>query len=133
MSTSRRLAVVLLALTAFVMAPLAAMADEARPADTRDGDTTTTTTLEHDTTSRDRRTDEVITDEPVVTDGATRVDHPARDRVVDRCRPNIVDNRGACPHDEVRHDVDIRHLIWRLINAHEWTKLLRLLHRLGWF
>lgn len=54
------------------------------------------------------------------------------DRLTDRCHPRIVDNVRRCLHDHWPHDLDIRHLIWRLIKAHEWEKLIRLLHWLGW-
>ena len=70
----------------------------------------------------------------------------ARDRVTDRptdrCRPADFDRRVCCPdrpvddrpercRDDVRpHDVNLRQLIWRLIEAHEWEKLFQLLHRL---
>lgn len=54
------------------------------------------------------------------------------DRITDRCHPRIVDNFRRCLHDDRPHDLNIRHLIWRLIKAHEWEKLVRLLHWLGW-
>lgn len=54
------------------------------------------------------------------------------DRVTDRCHPRIVDNVRRCLSDDRLHDFEIRHLIWRLIKAHEWEKLIRLLHWLGW-
>ena len=66
----------------------------------------------------DRRTDRVIDREV--------------DRPIDRCHPRIADNLRRCLHDEWPHDINVRHLIWRLINAHEWEKLVRLLHWLGW-
>lgn len=65
------------------------------------------------------------------------------DRPTDRCRPADFDRRVCCPDqpvddlpercrdDERPHDVNLRKLIWRLIEAHEWEKLFRLLHRLG--
>lgn len=64
------------------------------------------------------------------------VDDPRRclDRAPepDRCHPRLVDNPRRCIDHGPPHDIDIRHLIWRLINAHEWEKLVRLLHHLGW-
>lgn len=61
----------------------------------------------------------------------TRIDREV-DRPIDRCHPRIVDNFRRCLNDRWPHDLDIRHLIWRLIKAHEWEKLIRLLHWLGW-
>lgn len=56
------------------------------------------------------------------------------DRVpeADRCHPRLIDNPRRCIDHEPPHDIDIRHLIWRLIKAQEWEKLVRLLHHLGW-
>ena len=53
-----------------------------------------------------------------------------RDRETDRyrCVDFVTDRR--CIDDRHPH-VNIRHLIQRLINAGEWEKLFRLLHRLG--
>ena len=51
------------------------------------------------------------------------------DEVRHRCL--LTDNPRRCLHDRA-HDFDIRHLIWRLIKAHDWEKLLRLFHWLGW-
>jgi hypothetical protein len=61
------------------------------------------------------------------------VDRPS-DRVTDRstdryrCVDFVTDR--SCVDDRHPH-VNIRHLIQRLINAGEWEKLFRLLHRLG--
>jgi len=54
------------------------------------------------------------------------------DRPIDRCHPRLVDNPRRCLDHERPHDINIRQLIWRLIKAHEWEKLVRLLHWLGW-
>ena len=102
----------------------------------------------------DRATDEVI-DLPtdVVTDRPTDVvtDRPT-DTPNDRCRQKLVDRRCVsdrptdrpvdrcllttdhprpCIDDHRPHDLNYRKLIWRLIHAHEWEKLVRLLHALG--
>ncbi|MCI0426250.1 MAG: hypothetical protein L0Z49_00610 [Actinobacteria bacterium] len=52
------------------------------------------------------------------------------DRPVDRCRL-LADLDRRCLDDRHPH-VNVRALIWRLIQAHEWEKLIRLLHWLGW-
>ena len=57
-----------------------------------------------------------------------QVDRPV-DREVDRRCVDFVTDR-SCVDDRHPH-VNIRHLIQRLINAGEWEKLFRLLHRLG--
>ena len=49
----------------------------------------------------------------------------------DRCVVDAVNDR-RCVDDHRPHDINIRKLIWRLIHAHEWEKLVRLLHWLGW-
>ena len=102
----------------------------------------------------DRPTDEVI-DRPtdVVTDRPTDVvtDRPT-DTPNDRCRQKLVDRRCVsdrptdrpvdrclltadhprpCIDDHRPDDLNYRKLIWRLIHAHEWEKLVRLLHALG--
>ena len=75
------------------------------------------------------------------TDGPSdRVSPPARpvdrevdqvtDRDVDRYRCVDVVTDRHCVDDRHPH-VNVRHLIQRLINAGEWEKLFRLLHRLG--
>ena len=94
----------------------------------------------------DRATDEVI-DLPtdVVTDRPTDTpndrcrqklvdrrcvsDRPT-DRPVDRC-PLTTDHPRPCIDDHRPNDLNYRKLIWRLIHAHEWEKLVRLLHALG--
>ncbi len=92
-----------------------------------------------DDRSRDRAMDvRPVTDLPTdrridrevdrVTD--RRIDREV-DRVTDRCHPRVTDNR-RCLDDHRPHDFNLRHLIWRLIKAHEWEKLIRLLHWLGW-
>ena len=69
------------------------------------------------------------------------------DRGVDRCIQKRVDTRCVTDHevdkchhfadndrrciDHRPHDLNLRKLIWRLIHAHEWEKLFRLLLRLG--
>ena len=102
----------------------------------------------------DRPTDELI-DLPtdVVTDRPTDVvtDRPT-DTPNDRCRQKLVDRRCVsdrstdrpvdrclltadhprpCIDDHRPDDLNYRKLIWRLIHAHEWEKLVRLLHALG--
>jgi hypothetical protein len=58
------------------------------------------------------------------------VDDLPDDRPIHRCL-RLADNPRRCLID---HDTDlnIRHLIWRLIQAHEWKLLVRLFHALGW-
>lgn len=58
------------------------------------------------------------------------VDRPADHRPLDRCIA-VADNPRRCVDDRPDHDINVRHLIWRLIKAQEWEKLFRLLHRLG--
>ena len=68
----------------------------------------------------------------IATDRATgRVTDRVTDIVTDRyrCRDAVTDRR--CLDDRHPHDVNLRALIHRLINAGEWEKLFRLLHRLG--
>lgn len=79
----------------------------------------------------DRPTDSAM----VVRPASDTVNQPVEtDRVVDRqtdrhrCVDFVTDRR--CIDDRHPH-VNIRHLIQRLINAGEWEKLFRLLHRLG--
>ena len=59
------------------------------------------------------------------------VDDKPKDRPIDRCRL-VAENDRRCVTDHPPHDINIRKLIWRLIHAHEWEKLIRLLHWLGW-
>lgn len=53
------------------------------------------------------------------------------DRATDRCA-QIAEDPRRCVDHQLPHDLNIRKLIWRLIQAHEWEKLVRLLHWLGW-
>lgn len=69
---------------------------------------------------------------PAVDRPSDRIIEREVDRPIDRCHPRIVDNLRRCLDDERPHDINVRHLIWRLIKAHEWEKLLRLLQWLGW-
>ena len=75
----------------------------------------------------DRTTDVAVTDTvPVDT-----VSDAATDRPTDRCHQTDIPN-DRCPTIDRPHDgVSYRALIIRLIKAHEWQKLLRLLHFLG--
>lgn len=59
-----------------------------------------------------------------------RLDRPSDHRPIDRCL-DAADNPRRCIDHEPTQDSNVRHLIWRLINAHEWEKLVRLLIRLG--
>lgn len=88
------------------------------------------------------RTDREVTDRPRVrpTDGcALSTSDNARpcvvdrttDRITDRCA-QIAENPRRCVDHQLPRDLNIRKLIWRLIQAHEWEKLVRLLHWLGW-
>jgi len=65
-----------------------------------------------------------VTDRPCV-------DEKPTDRPTDRCLSSA-DHPSRCIDDHHHHDINVRKLIWRLINAHEWEKLVRLLHWLGW-
>jgi hypothetical protein len=57
----------------------------------------------------------------------------AADRITDRCDlRRFAAQHDDCVTDQFPHDVDIRHLIHRLIHAGEWAKLVRLLNWLGW-
>ena len=59
------------------------------------------------------------------------VDDRPSDRPIDRCLA-VAENDRRCLDDHRPHDFNVRKLIWRLIQAHEWEKLKRLLHWLGW-
>ena len=59
------------------------------------------------------------------------VDDKPTDRPVDRCLA-AADHPRRCVDHHHPHDINVRQLIWRLINAHEWEKLVRLFHWLGW-
>ena len=59
------------------------------------------------------------------------VDDKPKDRPVDRCL-TVAEHDRRCIDDHHPHDFNVRKLIWRLIKAHEWEKLIRLLHWLGW-
>jgi hypothetical protein len=48
-------------------------------------------------------------------------------RPIHRCL-RFADNPRRCLHIDDSHPVNVRHLIWRLIKAHEWGLLHRLLH-----
>ena len=141
----RTITTALLAIAVFAASPLSALATEAsvdagvrissdvavdidrpvdaesdRPAD-RETDTQT-----------DRPSDGDIdrpTDRPSDGDIDRTDETDETDEVRHRCL--LTDNPRRCLHDRP-HDFDIRHLIWRLIKAHEWEKLFRLLHWLGW-
>lgn len=131
----------LVSLTAFAGEPVVEVA--------RDGALQTDDRAPNTTDREAERPADVVTDRPVevetdrTPDSATDLrpasDHrPDRlidgevDRPIDRCHPRIVDHPRRCVHDERPHDFNVRHLIWRLIKAHEWEKLVRLLHWLGW-
>ena len=94
------------------------------------------------TTAAPALADEAVRDAPVRdTTPETVVDEPASDvadddsdaevdRPIDRCRvSDVVTDR--CHHVDRPDDINYRALIIRLIKAHEWQKLLRLLHFLG--
>ncbi len=73
-----------------------------------------------------------------------RITDRIRDRADVRCVDRVTDRIRCCPdrpvdyelpewcrhHEPPETDVNIRQLIWRLIHAGEWGKLVRLLHRL---
>ena len=83
----------------------------------------------------DRITDKVtdrITDK--VTDRITdRPTDKITDRPTDRCDyRRFAATHDRCVDDHRAHDFNVRELIYRLIHAGEWEKLVRLLHWLGW-
>ena len=118
-----------------VAIPMSAFADDRRPSD-----------------GATARPVEVATDRPVdvvrdhsvsrVTDrpGDRVIDRPLdrptdeiTDRPVDRCdHRRFAAAHERCVDDHRDHDLNIRELIYRLIHAGEWAKLMRLLHWLGW-
>lgn len=66
-----------------------------------------------------------------------RITDRTRDRVRDRCTEVDFVSDVCCPDqtidrvtDRCHHEINLRQLIWRLIEAQEWEKLFRLLHRL---
>ncbi len=59
------------------------------------------------------------------------VDDRPTEPPTDRCL-TATDHPRRCVDDHRPHDLNVRQLIWRLINAHEWEKLIRLFHWLGW-
>ena len=70
--------------------------------------------------------------DPRLTDHVRRcLDRPTTDRPVNDCLRQT-DNPRRCISDDHSDHINIRHLIWRLIHAHEWEKLVRLLLHLGW-
>ena len=138
MRARNRLVSATLTLALVASAPLAVLADEDAP--TRDAvkDSVTDQVTDRITEKvtdrpsdriRDRRTDKV-TDRPHDRPGDRVTDRPI-DRPIDRCHIRA-DNQRRCLDDQHPHDIDVRHLIWRLIQAHEWQKLFRLLKSLGW-
>lgn len=120
MQRARNLFVALLAMAMLAIFPLTAMAEDGG----------SDVVVDH-TVDQAEPVDEVKpTDRP----SDKPSDKPVRDvketdKVRDRCL--LTDNPRRCLHDDRPHDFDIRHLIWRLIKAHEWEKLIRLLHWLG--
>ncbi len=55
------------------------------------------------------------------------------DHVTDRCHiRRFALTNDRCIDDHFPRDISIRKLIYRLVHAGEWNKLLRLLHYLGW-
>ncbi len=66
-----------------------------------------------------------------------RPSHRPTDRItdgpIDRCDVRrFAATHPDCVTDHPSHDFSIRKLIYRLIKAGEWAKLVRLLHWLGW-
>lgn len=138
MRARNRLVSATLTLALVVSAPLAVLADEDAP--TRDAVTDgvtdhVTDRITDKVTDRpsdrihDRRTDKVM-DRPSDRRTDLVTDRPI-DRPINRCHISV-DNQRRCLDDHHHHDINIRQLIWRLIQAHEWQKLVRLLNSLGW-
>lgn len=123
----------LLTMVVFAVVPLTAAAREPVTDTVRAENVDESAELMRDRPA-DQKVDRVrerLTDRrPVLDRRSDRIDEPEVDGPIDRCR--IVDNPRRCLDDERPHDINVRHLIWRLIKAHEWEKLVRLLHWLGW-
>ena len=79
-------------------------------------------------------TDRQLTDRPIVdvTDRRPDVIDRRRDVTDHRCCVHLVDHPRRCADGGLDDPHYVRHLIWRLVQAHEWKKLVRLLHALGW-
>lgn len=124
--TSRTIAAIVVLTMVFAL-PLTVMADETR------------TRGEADQTTRDRGDAEVEPETQTVRDQSEvrEVDDAVVDRSrsstvterpVERCH-RLADNPRGCAEEP---ETNLRQLFWRLVNAQEWGKLLRLLHHLGW-
>ncbi len=132
MRARKRLIIATLAVGLMAALPGTALAEDA----TR-GETVTRDHLGERPLDRpvDRPTDKPIdrpTDQPTDRCIQRLTDRPCvDDRPTDRCL-TAADHPRRCIEDERPHDFNVRKLIWRLIKAHEWEKLVRLLHWLGW-
>lgn len=114
----------------FMSLPLSALADEATTDTRSEAAQTTGTDRASDARVDDRATtDRRVTDRPVVDrpDRILRTD----ERPVRRCAL-AADNPRRCI-DQDTGDINVRHLVWRLFQAHEWRHLIKLLMRLGLF
>ena len=123
MRPAHRIMTALLALAMLVAMPMSAFADDDVPVD-------------DNVTERDFEVDKPSDTYPVVdvleTDRAKVDDGRDKDGDV-RHRCLLTDNPRRCLHhpNDRPHDLNVRQLIWRLIQAHEWQTLFRLLHWLG--
>lgn len=127
MRPAHRIMTALLALAMLVAMPMSAFAnDDARVVDT--------------VTEQDFEVDHPVRDLPVV--DVVETDRPSDRPEVDderdkdgevRHRCLLTDSPRRCLHhpNDRPHDLNVRQLIWRLIQAHEWQTLFRLLHWLG--
>lgn len=112
--------------------PLTVLATES-DTPVRDGSPVVTKDVEDRPAATDRPIDR-ITDRPsdrLRERPSDRMSDRPSDRSVKRCI-ELADNPRRCQHDEITDHINVRQLIWRLIHAHEWKKLIRLLHHLGW-
>ncbi len=151
MHARKRIVMVLTVLTMLATLPLAASADV--PADGGTADQATDRVADPVTdvvvvpirdAVKDRISDRIVdrvVDRPIdrpidrcgdrITDSRVDCDRHRPDRPIDHCRFHRGDDHPRHCVDEKPHDVNLRHLIWRLIQSHEWQKLFQLLERLG--
>ena len=136
MFTRRRVAAGGLALAMLLAFPATAMAERsAEEAAIGEGVTDRETDRTRDATEADKPDDRPVDEVSDRTSDvpADRITERPTDRRVDRCHLSRTDRLPLdCIDDDRPHDLNIRHLIDRLIHAGEWVKLVRLLHWLGW-
>lgn len=126
MRTSKRLATAVLTLSLLAGFPLAAVASDAPSVD--ETPTVRVAPADTDLVVDVRPSDERPSD-PTRRDKISDRRVRDTDQVRDRCL--LTDNPRRCLHDRPSDHLNTRQLIWRLIQAQEWEKLVRLLHWLG--